>query len=106
MKILIKEVSCCGECPYMYSGSGKYNCSYKRWGHTTTGLPPNLIHANCPLHKIEGSKNRMIMEEIKTCNRCPYFISPSNAPCRVNTSEIVASKEVHPNCTLEDIFPK
>jgi len=108
MKILIKEVSCCSECPYSYSGSGKYNCSYKRWGDAATGLPPDLIHANCPLDKVEGSENRMIMEEIRNCNRCPYFVSPSSAPCEVSgrTVSFIARNGVHHSCVLEDILPE
>jgi len=54
LRILIKEMSSCKDCP---NHRHHACCGFER----------------CVLPKVKNSENRMMMVEIRTCDQCPYY---------------------------------
>jgi len=102
MRLLIKEISYCGECPYL-DGFGL--CDKKG---SLAGMPiKTTISPQCPLDQVRGRKKRMIMEEIKNCKECPYYHKNEHrkGACIVRSDKtgFDAENDIHWSCPLERI---
>ena len=123
LKLLIKEISCCSECPYCDDVSQINYCTHPKSTKSSNlgeeymclqddeGIKKR-VHPDCVL---EGSENRIIMEEINCCVVCAYFMaSPARGvPCSCSDSPDcdygdldLLYDRVHSSCPLPDVLPK
>lgn len=112
--MLIKEIENCRECPYFRSRITKSNneeiiqCVNRPFWCVLHGADKKYLFEGCPLQETD-SGNRMIMEEIKSCTKCPYFYNVLGAPTSCHLTHIPpysCREYIKPECSLPDVLPK
>jgi len=75
MRLIIKEVESCNDCPHQYVMGYDGECEL---GVTNGPLICECCPECCPLPKIENSNKRLAMQEIERCLDCFYRASSSS----------------------------
>jgi len=94
MRLLIKEIKDCRDCPYLRTKPNPYGCVHPKSRHTLDNekVDAYVVDPSCPLQKTKGSSRRIIMEEINACHQCPYY-------------DGWARHCILDDCPLEDVLP-